>query len=40
MDQLWGTSFSVLEVNFGFSMDDFWLPYDRAAATSFCLALP
>ena len=30
-------SFSMLEVNFVFFMDDSWLPYVRAAATYFCL---
>ena len=37
--QPWVISFSILEVNFGFLMDDLWLPYVRAAATYFCLAL-
>ena len=31
-------SFSMLELNFGFLMDDLWLPYVRADATSLCLA--
>ena len=38
MAQPWVISFSMLEVNFGFLMDDLWLTYVREAENSFCLA--
>ena len=32
---MWVISFSMLDLNFVFLMDDLWLPYVRAAATYF-----